>query len=71
LLEKGALFSAVLSDRARGNEHKLKHREVHLGTKNFFTMRVAEYWHRLPRKVVTPCLEILKTQMDTILGSLL
>lgn len=40
--------------------------------KPFFTGRVAEHWHRLLREIVgSPSLDILKTQLDTILGNLL
>jgi len=40
--------------------------------KNFFTLRVTEYWNRLPRGVAeSPSLEILKTHLDTVLCSLL
>lgn len=39
-----------------------KTKKFHLNVrKNFFTMRVAERWHRLPREVVeSPCLETFK-----------
>jgi len=39
--------------------------------KNFFTLRVTEYWNRLPREVVASPLEILKTCLDKVLCSLL
>jgi len=40
--------------------------------KNFFTLRVTEHWHRLPREVVeSPSLEIFKTHLDKVLCSLL
>ncbi|KFV87701.1 hypothetical protein N308_08816, partial [Struthio camelus australis] len=55
------------------NGHKLKHRKFHLNIrKNFFTVTVTEHWNRLPREVVeSPSLEILKSHLGTILGSLL
>jgi len=72
--EDGArLFSVVPSDRARGIEHRLKHRKFHLKKrKNFFTVRVTEPWNRLPREVVdSPSLEIFKTHLDKALCNLL
>jgi len=61
------------SDRTRGNGHKLKKKKFHLTMrKNFFTLKMAEHWNRLPREVVeSPSLEILKTCLDMVLCSLL
>ncbi|KFV74341.1 hypothetical protein N308_07982, partial [Struthio camelus australis] len=55
------------------NGHKLNHRKFHLNLrKKFFTVRVMEHWHRLPREVVeSPSLEIFKTRLDVILGNML
>lgn len=37
-----------------------------------FTVMVVKYWQRLPRETVkSPSLEILKTQLDIVLGTLL
>ncbi|KFV74357.1 hypothetical protein N308_07999, partial [Struthio camelus australis] len=53
------------------NGHKLNHRQFRLNLrKNFFTVRVPEHWHRLPREAVeSPSLEIFKTRLDVILGN--
>jgi len=72
--ENGArLFSVVPSSRTRVNGHKLKRKMFQLNMrKNFFTLRVAEHWNRLPRELVdSPSLEIFKTCLDEVLCSLL
>ncbi|KFV88795.1 hypothetical protein N308_06607, partial [Struthio camelus australis] len=55
------------------NGHKQNHRQFHLSMrKNFFTVRVTEHRHRLPREVVeSPSLERFKTRLDVILGNML
>ncbi|KFQ79098.1 hypothetical protein N337_08242, partial [Phoenicopterus ruber ruber] len=55
------------------NGYKLDNRKVCLNMrKNFFTVRVTEPWHRLPREgVESPSLEISKTRLDAVLCNLL
>ena len=38
--------------------------------KHFLTVRVTEYWNRLPRELVeSPSLEIFKSCLDMVLGN--
>lgn len=66
-------FLVAPSNRTKGNSHKLEHRKFHQNTrKKFFTVRVTEPWHRVPREVVqSSSLEILKTHLDAFLCDLL
>jgi len=61
----------VLSDRTRGKRYQLKHRRFPLNIReHFFTVRVTECWHQLPREVVeSPSLETLKSHLDVVLGN--
>jgi len=63
----------VPSDTTRGNGHKMKRKKLHLNMrKNFFTLRVTEYLHRLPRDLMeSPSLEIFKTCLKAVLCNLL
>lgn len=36
----------------------------------FFTVRVTEHWHRLPREIVkSPSMEILRSHLEMVLGN--
>lgn len=50
--EKDMLFSVVPSNRTRGNGPRSEHIKIHLDWRKYFvTVRVAEHWHRLPRRL--------------------
>jgi len=57
----------------QGATGSLKHRKFRLNMrKNFFPLRVAEPYNRLPREVVeSPSLELFKTRLDKVLYNLL
>lgn len=61
------LFSAVSSDRTRGNAYRSEHRKFHRNMRiNFFPVRVGEHWHKLPWEVVDfPSLAVLKSCLDS------
>jgi len=65
-------FLVLPSDRTKGSGHKLEHSKFHLNNrKKFFTVRVIELWHRMPREFVeSPSLEIFKTLLDAFLCNL-
>lgn len=52
--------------------HQLKPQKSHLNVgKHLLIRRLMKYWNRLPRQVVeSPSVEMLKSQLDTVLGSL-
>jgi len=64
------LFSKACCVRTRSNGFKLNEGRFRLGIrKKFFTVRVAKYWHRLPREVAeSPSLETFKARLDRHLG---
>lgn len=58
------------SDRTRGKEHKEKRKIYSLDSNHFYTVRVTEHWHRLPRMVVEfPSLKILISHLHMVLGN--
>lgn len=63
------LRSEALSNRTKGNGHKLMHMKLHSNTrKNFPTVQVTEHWHRLPRKALeSPSRERIKNHPDPAL----
>lgn len=67
------LFLVVSSGRRRRNGHKQKRVVLQLNVwKCFFTVRVVRHWNRFPREgMESPSVEILKTQLDRALYSLL
>lgn len=70
---RATLFAAVPSDRTKFNIHKFKYRKLYLNIrKNFF--RGVKYCNGFPREVVEfgyPSLDMLKPQLDMVLGKLL
>lgn len=73
--DEAKLFSVVLSDRTRGNGHKVKPKGVHMSIrKHFFAVRVTDHWHRLLREVVRSpplkgSLKILRNCLDVVLDN--
>ena len=52
-MDEARLFLVVCSDRTRSNGLKLEHRKLSTNMwKTFFTIKVMEHRHRLPREVV-------------------
>jgi len=71
--DRARLFLVLPSDKTRGNGDKMKNRSLRLRIrKHFFTVRVAENWHKLPREVVdSPSLAIFESHLDMVLFNLL
>ena len=59
----------VPNGKTKGNGHKSEHRKFHLKVrKNFFTLKVADHWNKLPREIVESLLKIFKACLDTKLA---
>ena len=65
-MDEARHFWVMCRDRSRSNSLKLEHRKFHVNMqKNFFIVRMAEHWNRLPRQVVeSPSVEIFKICLD-------
>lgn len=67
MMQRGQSFSVVSSDRTRANRNKLQHRMLPLNMKHFFTVRVSEHQHRLPREIVeSSTLDISKSSQGLV-----
>lgn len=66
-------WTAMPSEKAKSNGHKLNARKFHLNTRNcFVVLRLVMHWTRLPSEAVkSPSLKILKTWLDNDLSNLL
>lgn len=60
--EEQRLLPALLTDRTRRNEHKLKHKTFYLNTKKpLFIARVIKQWNKMPNEAVEfPFAEVFK-----------
>jgi len=67
------LFISAWSDRAGGNDFKLKRDRFRLDIrKKFFTTRVVRHWKMLPREVVdSASLSVFKARLDGALSNLM
>ena len=60
----------VSSDRTRGNAHKVERQKFCInlrGKKKIFILRATKLWHRLPREVVEPPLDVFRTHLSAFL----
>ena len=65
-------YSIVPRERMRGNVQKLKYRKFQLKRKKILSYCETKHWSRLPREfMVFLCMEIIKTQLATVLSNLL
>lgn len=65
-------FSVVISDRTRGNVHKMKYMRFPLDIRKyiFFPERVMEHWHQIVQRCYgVSILEILKKHLDRFLSN--
>ena len=71
--DEEGLFTRAYSDRAQGNDFKLKEGSFVLDTrKEVFMISVLRHWKRLLREVVdAPSLEVFKSRLDGALSNLI
>lgn len=62
------LFSVLCGEMRRSNGLKLKYRKFPLNVSTLFPLSVTEHWNKV---VWFPSLELIKTQLDMALSSLL
>ena len=69
--EEDRLFSRMYRDTARRSGFKMKEKRFQLDIKKFFTIKMVNCWHRLPREVVDAHVPGFKVRLDGALINLM